>query len=161
MLFSTVLVWLLVAVGFVVALPALWVLARGLWPEGVGRFRRVAERGLIKSFLVGLGPLGVGIVLIAVLSKVPKMGALAALAGGLLMMWGLIGAGGVASLVGERLWPSAEPWRQVKHGGLTLVCCALLPVVGWFVLLPVMAVIGGGIQVRAWFLKEPVEEPIG
>jgi hypothetical protein len=155
MLFSTVLVWLLVAVGFVVALPALWVLARGLWPEGVGRFRRVAEMGLIKSFLVGLGPLVVGIVLIAVIAKLPKMGALAALVGGGLLAWGLIGAGGVAALVGERLWPSAEPWRQMKHGGLTLVCCALLPVVGWFVLLPLMAVIGGGIQVRAWFLKEP------
>jgi hypothetical protein len=155
MLFSTVLVWLLVAVGFVVALPALWVLARGLWPEGVGRFRRVAEMGLIKSFLVGLGPLVVGIVLIAVIAKLPKMGALAALVGGGLLAWGLIGAGGVAALVGERLWPSSEPWRQVKHGGLTLVCCALLPVVGWFVLLPLMAVIGGGIQVRAWFLKEP------
>jgi hypothetical protein len=144
-----------VAVGFVVALPALWVLARGLWPEGVGRFRRVAEMGLIKSFLVGLGPLVVGIVLIAVIAKLPKMGALAALVGGGLLAWGLIGAGGVAALVGERLWPSSEPWRQVKHGGLTLVCCALLPVVGWFVLLPLMAVIGGGIQVRAWFLKEP------
>ena len=156
MLFSTVLVWLLVAVGFVVALPALWVLARGLWPEGVGRFRRVAELGLIKSFLVGLGPLVVGIVLIAVIAKLPKMGALAALVGGGLLAWGLIGAGGVAALVGERLWPNAEPWRQVKLGGLTLVCCALLPVVGWFVLLPLMAVIGGGIQVRAWFLKEPV-----
>ena len=155
MLFSTVLVWLLVAVGFVVALPALWVLARGLWPEGVGRFRRVAEMGLIKSFLVGLGPLVVGIVLIAVIAKLPKMGALAALVGGGLLAWGLIGAGGVEALVGERLWPSSEPWRQVKHGGLTLVCCALLPVVGWFVLLPLMAVIGGGIQVRAWFLKEP------
>jgi hypothetical protein len=161
MLFSTVLVWLLVAVGFVVALPALWVLARGLWPEGVGRFRRVAELGLIKSFLVGLGPLVVGIVLIAVIAKLPKMGALAALVGGGLLAWGLIGACGVAALVGERLWPSAEPWRQVKHGGLTLVCCALLPVVGWFVLLPLMAVIGGGIQVRAWFLKEPVEGQIG
>jgi galactitol-specific phosphotransferase system IIC component len=111
--------------------------------------------GLIKSFLVGLGPLVVGIVLIAVIAKLPKMGALAALVGGGLLAWGLIGAGGVAALVGERLWPSAEPWRQVKHGGLTLVCCALLPVVGWFVLLPLMAVIGGGIQVRAWFLKEP------
>jgi hypothetical protein len=117
--------------------------------------------GLIKSFLVGLGPLVVGIVLIAVIAKLPKMGALAALVGGGLLAWGLIGAGGVAALVGERLWPSAEPWRQVKHGGLTLVCCALLPVVGWFVLLPLMAVIGGGIQVRAWFLKEPVEGQIG
>lgn len=155
MLFSTVLVWLLVAVGFVVALPALWVLARGLWPERVGRLQRVAELGLVKSFWVGLGPLGVGVLLITVIAKLPKMGALAALVGGLFLVWGLMGAGGVAALVGERLWPNVEPWRQMKHGGLTLVCCGLLPVVGWFVLLPLMAVIGGGIQVRTWFLKEP------
>jgi len=39
MLFSTVLVWLLVAVAFVVALPALWLLSSGLWPETVAKHR--------------------------------------------------------------------------------------------------------------------------
>jgi hypothetical protein len=160
MLFSTVLIWLLIAVGFVVALPALWMLTGGLWPEKAGRLRRVAESGLIKSFLVGLGPLLVAVIAVSILAKLPKMGALAALSSGVLLAWGFMGVTGRATLVGERLWPSAEPWRQVKHGGLTLVCCALLPVVGWFVLLPLMAVIGGGIQVRAWFLKAPKTKPV-
>lgn len=153
MLFSSVLIWLLVAVAFVVALPALWLLARGLWPEKVERQRVVAGRGLWKSFFVGLGPLIGGIILITVLSKLPQMGALAVLVGGTLIAWGFIGAGGIAALIGERLWPQIEPWRQTKHGGLTLICCALLPVVGWAVLLPLIAILGWGINVRAWFVK--------
>lgn len=155
MLFSTVLIWLLIAVGFVVALPALWLLTGGLWPEKAGRLRRVAEAGVMKSFFIGLGPLLVAVIVVAVLAKLPKMGALAALSAGVLFAWGFMGISGMAALVGERLWPNVEPWQQVKHGGLTLVCCALLPVVGWFVLLPLLAVTGAGMQVRTWFLKEP------
>ncbi len=68
-----------------------------------------------------------------------------------MITWGLLSAAGLASVVGERLWPQAEPWRQMKQGGLTLVCCALLPVVGWAVLLPVLAILGWGLQVRAWW----------
>lgn len=151
MLFSTVFTWLLVAAAFVIALPALWILATGLWPVRTQRLRRLAERGLLRSFFCGLPVLMAGVAVISVLSKLPKMGALAALLGGVLLTWGLLGAGGPAALLGERLWPQAEPWRQVKHGGLTLVCVALLPVVGWFVLLPLLAVIGAGLQVRALF----------
>jgi hypothetical protein len=113
----------------------------------------VAGRGLLKSFLIGLAPLIGGIFLITLLSKIPKMGALSVLVGGALLAWGFIGAGGIAALVGERLWPQVEPWRQTKHGGLTLICCALLPIVGWAVLLPLLAVLGWGIQVRSWFLR--------
>lgn len=151
MLFSTVFTWLLVAAAFVLALPALWILAAGLWPDRTQRLRRLAERGLLRSFFCGLPVLIAGIAVISVLSKLPKMGAVAALLGGVLLTWGLLGVGGTAALLGERLWPLAEPWRQVKHGGLTLVCVALLPVVGWFVLLPLLAVIGAGLQVRALF----------
>lgn len=159
MLFSTVLTWLLIAVAFVVALPALWLLSRGLWPHKADQLRLVAERGLLKSILLGLPPLVLGIIVVTVLSKLPKMGALAALTGGLLIAWGLIGAGGIAGLVGQRLWPQTEPWQQIKFGGLTLVCCALLPVVGWFVLLPLFAITGAGMQVRAWFAKDTAPAP--
>ncbi len=155
MLFSTVLMWLLIAAAFLVALPALWLLTQGLWPERSARLRQAAGRGLLKSFFLGLVPLVLGVVLVSALAKLPKAGVLAALTGGVLITWGLIGAAGVAGLLGTRLWPQAEPWRQLQRGGLTLVCCALLPVVGWFVLLPLMAVIGGGIQLRAWFGGKP------
>lgn len=157
MLFSTVLVWLLVALAFVIALPALWMFSLGFWPERVARLRGVASLGLLKSFLAGLVPLAGGVVLVAVLSKIPQMGALSVLAGGLLLAWGFLGSAGIAAVVGQRLWPQAEPWRQMKHGGLTLVTCALLPVVGWVVLLPLIAVVGWGIQVRAWFVKKPAD----
>ena len=160
MLFSTVLTWLLIAVAFVVALPALWLLARGLWPEKVEKQRVVAGRGLFKSFLIGLIPLIGGVVLITIISQIPKMGALSVLVGGAQMAWGFMGAGGIAAVVGERLWPQVEPWRQTKHGGLTLVCCALLPIVGWAFLLPLLAILGWGINVRAWFVRAPSPQGI-
>ena len=139
-----------------VALPALWLLARGLWPESLAKHREVASRGLLKCFLIGLVPMIGGITLIAILSKIPKFGAVAVLVGGVLIAWGFLGAGGIAALIGERLWPQAEPWRQTKHGGMVLVFCALLPVVGWAVLLPLIAILGWGIGLRAWFVKEHV-----
>jgi hypothetical protein len=157
MLFSTVLMWLLIAVGFIVALPALWLLARGLWPAMAAKNRDAASRGLLKSFVLGLVPMAGGVILIIIISKVPKMGAASVLVGGVMLAWGLIGAGGIATLIGERLWPAVEPWRQTKHGGLTLICCSLLPVVGWFFLLPLIAIVGWGINVRSWFLKAPVQ----
>lgn len=157
MLFSTVLTWLLIAAAFVISLPALWLFTHGFWPEKAARLRSVAATGLLKSFLAGLAPLIGGTILVAILSKLPKMGALSVLVGGALITWGFLGAAGIASLVGSRLWPDAEPWRQTRQGGLTLVCCALLPVVGWAVLLPLIAIIGWGIQVRSWFVKAPVE----
>lgn len=157
MLFSTVLTWLLIAAAFVVSLPALWLFAQGFWPEKTARLRSVASAGLLKSFLLGLLPLIGGTILIAILSKLPKMGALSVLVGGTLITWGLLGSAGIAAVVGSRLWPDASTCRQMRLGGLTLVCCALLPVVGWAVLLPLIAIIGWGIQVRSWFLKAPSE----
>lgn len=155
MLFSTVLMWLLIAVGFVVAVPALWMMAQGLWPALAEKNREAADRGILKSFLLGLIPIIGGIILITFISKLPKMGFLAVLTGGFLIAWGIVGAGGMARLIGERLWPDAEPWRQIKQGGLTLICCALLPVVGWFFILPLLVIIGWGINLRAWFLRQP------
>jgi hypothetical protein len=82
MLFSIVLIWLLVAIAFVVALPALWIFALGFWPEKVIALRREIACGLMKSFLVGLGPLALSVTSISTLSKVPNLSALAVLLGG-------------------------------------------------------------------------------
>ena len=155
MLFSTVLTWLLIAVAFVIALPSLWLLGQALWPQAMWRRRVAAQRGLWKTFLLGLIPVTGGIVLVSILAKLPQMGALAAVTGGVLMAWGFLGAGGIAALVGERLWGGAAPWRQMMRGGFVVIGCALLPVVGWVVLLALLAVIGWGINVRAWFVKMP------
>lgn len=162
MLFSTVLVWLLIAAAFVIALPALWLLARGLWPRTAAKNCTAAGRGLLVCFLLGLVPAVAGTVLVALISKLPKMGVLSVLVGGALIAWGFMGAGGIATLIGERLWPrlgEQEPWRQTLRGGAVLVCCALLPVVGWAFILPLLAILGWGINLRSWFLKMPAPEP--
>ncbi len=158
MLFSTVLIWLLVAAAFVISLPALWLLARGLWPQTAAKHCAAAGRGLFVCFLLGLVPAIGGTLLIILISKVPKMGALSVLVGGAIIAWGFMGAGGIATLIGERLWPQlsvSEPWRQTMRGGLVLICCALMPIVGWAFLLPLLAILGWGINLRAWFLKAP------
>lgn len=147
--------WLLIAAGFVIALPALWLLAQGLWPAAAQRHKEAARLGLFKCFLLGLAPLLGSVVLITILSKLPKMGALAVLMGGVIIAWGFAGAGGIAALLGERLWPDKESWLQTKQGGLVLILCALLPVVGWVVLLPMIAVTGWGIVIRSWFIALP------
>lgn len=161
MLFSTVLVWLLVAIAFVVALPALWMFAQGYWPQRVQRQAGLISSGLLKPLLLGLLPLVVGALLMAFLSKLPRAGALAVLLGGLLITWGLMGSAGLALHVGRRLWPQLEAWRQVKHGGLTLVCSALLPVVGWAVLLPLLAVLGWGVQLQCLWSRQASGEDGG
>ena len=76
------------------------------------------------------------------------------LVSGSAIAWGLTGLVGYASLIGERLWAGAEAWRQTRNGGLVLICCALLPMVGWFLLLPLFVLIGMGVSVRCLFNKK-------
>ena len=150
MLMSDVLMWVVIASGFVVGLPALWMLSRGLWPESFDKRSAVAQKGIGRSFLVGLIPTVAFILLLVAGGK--RLGPLpGVIVAGALIMWGLNGVVGIASLVGERLWPSGEPWKQTRNGGLVVICCALLPIVGWFLLLPLMAVIGVGVNVRCLF----------
>ena len=160
MLFSTVLTWLLIAVGFVVALPALWLLSRALWPATAQRARDAASGGLLKLFLLGLIPVVVASLVVTILAKALHNGLLSAMVGGLLLTWGFMGAGGIATLVGERLWPQlhVEPWRQTQRGGIVLICCALLPLIGWAVLLPLIAILGWGTNMRTLFGSKKAAE---
>ena len=154
MLMSDVLMWVAIASGFVVGLPALWMLSRGLWPESFAKRCAVSQRGIGWSFLVGLIPTVAFILLLVVGGK--RLGPIPGIiVSGALIIWGLNGVVGIASLVGERLWPTGEPWKQTRNGGLVVICCALLPVVGWFLFLPLMAVIGLGVNMRCLFERTP------
>ena len=157
MLFSTVSIYLSIALAFVIGLPALWMLQRGLWPESFEKKLAISQTSLFKTLLVGIIPVAVISLIIAVMAQ--RLGPIPGLLlSATILAWGFAGATGIASLIGTRLWPTGEPWRQSRNGGLVLVCCALLPMVGWFLLLPLIAVLGMGVNVRAWFVKpKPVE----
>ena len=154
MLMSDVFMWVAIASGFVVGLPALWMLSRGLWPEGFEKRSTIARKSIGMSFLLGLVPTLLFVLMIAGMAK--RLGPIPGIIlSGALIMWGLNGVAGIATLVGERLWPAGEPWKQTRNGGLVVICCALLPMVGWFLLIPVMAVVGMGVNVRCLFAGKP------
>lgn len=160
MLFSTVSIYLAIALAFVIGLPALWMIQRGLWPESFDKKLAVAQTSLVKSVLMGLVPVLIVSLLLALMAK--RLGPIPGLLlSATILAWGFAGAAGIASLIGLRLWPNSEPWRQTRNGGLALVCCSLLPLVGWFLLLPLIAVLGIGVNVRCWFwkVKSPLAAP--
>lgn len=158
MLMSDVLIWVAIASGFVVGVPALWMLSRGLWPNTFAKRSIAARKGIGVSLLLGLIPAIVAGLFIAVLGK--RLGPVPGIfLSGAIIVWGMMGAAGIASLIGERLWPTGEPWKQTRNGGLVIICAALIPVVGWFLLLPLMAIVGMGVNIRSLFSSVPVPAP--
>lgn len=169
MLFSQTFFYLLMGLGTALGLPALWLFTRAKWPASVDRGRDVATRRLLVNFLIGL-PV---VVIILVLAKIMTTGGKQAfqvltllLLGGSLL-WSLAGLAGLATHVGESLWPQFrtgdEAWRATWKGGLVVVGCLLIPFIGWFFLLLLLPVLGAGIQVRSLFghrAKATAEAPV-
>lgn len=154
MLMSNVFMWLSIALGFVIALPSLWLCSQALWPERSARRQKIAAAGLLKSFLLGIVPFAI---FVSLLNGLGKAGLAGVIPMGLFLLWGFVGADGLASHIGQRLWPylaAERPWKQTMRGGLVLAGAALLPVVGWFFILPLIAIMGWGIGIRAWFGKK-------
>src|SRR6266540_2308765 len=140
-----------VILGLLLALPGLWVLCRGLWPRAVAKAAAVCGEGLIKPFLAGLPLTAVMIFAAAVLGNFGPAGKIAAVATVCLyLMIANCGVAGLVTVVGERLaGPSGnidpqQPWRATLRGGVALGLASLLPILGWFVILPAAVIIGCG-----------------
>lgn len=149
--------YLLIGLGVLLGLPALWLFARGMWPAMVERSRAMAARGLLVNFLCGLPVLGLVILLMTNAGKLKQIGGVfAAVLVGLLIMWALIGAAGIAAHVGARLWPACagdDAWRGLWRGGLVVSGVLAIPFIGWYILLLVLITIGCGMRVRMWFSR--------
>jgi hypothetical protein len=62
-----------------------------------------------------------------------------------LMVGVLFGLSGLTALLGERLWPDKQPTIRYIYAATLLVLAALMPFVGWFVLLPGLLVMALGV----------------
>jgi len=140
-----------VILGLLLAFPGLWVLCRGLWPRAVAKAAAVCGKGLIKPFLAGLPLTAVMIFAAAVLGNFGPAGKIAAVATVCLyLMIANCGVAGLVTVVGERLAgpsgniDSQQPWRATLRGGVALGLASLLPILGWFVILPAALIIGCG-----------------
>lgn len=149
MLMADTLAIFLVILGLMLALPSLWLLCRGLWPNTVTGAAHVCSDSRLRAFLLGL-PITAVIVIIAAalgntLGPAGKITAAALVC--LYLVLANTGVAGFATSVGQRLSSPADaerPWKATLRGGIILELTYLLPILGWFVILPVSIIIGAG-----------------
>lgn len=144
-----------VILGFLLAFPALWLLCRGLWPQTVANAATICQRGLIKPFIAGLPVTILMIIAAAALGNLGTAGKISSAAVVCLyLMIANCGVAGLATAIGERLASridAGQAWRATLRGGIALELSYLLPILGWFGILPISITIGCGANLIALF----------
>lgn len=137
-----------VILGMLLAFAGLWLMCRGLWPQAVEAAAERCAKRIWLYFLAGIPLTLVMIILTRVLFLLGPGGKIAGLAVVCFyMLQAHIGVSGLVTAIGRRL-PSAldqdSPWRATLRGGIALELTYLLPILGWFVILPASIIIGTG-----------------
>ena len=73
-----------------------------------------------------------------------------------IVLTGIAGSTGICRQIGRGLaMPDDEsrPWRRVLRGAIVLAMTFILPVIGWFVVLPLVLVSGFGVFLWARFSR--------
>lgn len=146
-------------VGFLLSLQGLWLLCRALWPQRVDASALRCERNGIACFFVGL--IVTGIMLLVVRLAAAKLGAPGKLAAFVVLffyiMFSGVGTSGFVTHIGRRLPSPADngrAWRTAIRGGVALELAYLIPVLGWFGILPISLIIGAGAATMAIFSRD-------
>ena len=78
------------------------------------------------------------------------------------LLIGLFGSAGLALLIGRGL-PSmrdeSEPWRRTMRGSVVLALSFVLPVIGWFGLMPFAFLTGFGVFLMTAFRRQTAAAP--
>ncbi len=154
-----------IIIGLGASLTAIGLLLHSVFPAWVGRAEARTRAMPWRTLLLGIGAGGAGILLVAVLlsgrsGAIKFAGVVGLLA---LLTVSFAGTAGVARLLGSRL-PSPvdrdRPWKAVIRGWVVLYLASLLPVLGWFVFLPLALLSGFGAALLGAFRSpEPPAPP--
>ena len=141
MTIATVLAVFLVILGLMLVFQAYWLFGAALFPRMVAQARdryktpiRTTLIGLavvVPTFLLGFFVLGQSA------NPIVKVGGI--VLGSVPLLLGAIGSAGLCQLIGLGLpapGDQSQNWRRVWRGGWVLNFCYLLPLAGWFVILP-------------------------
>jgi hypothetical protein len=141
MTIANVLQILLLILGLMLVFQAYWLFGTALFPRLVAQARdryktpiRTTLIGLavvVPTFLVGFVAMGKG--------SNPVIQIIGIVIGTIPLMLGAIGSAGLCQLIGLGLpapGDQSQNWRRVWRGGWVLNFCYLLPLAGWFVILP-------------------------
>ena len=156
MLFADTMAIFFVILGLLLAFTSLWLLCRALWTEQV---MRSSEMVGLKSFFIGIPITAIAVVIVIVVGKLPasfgQIGGVLTFSA--LFLYAQIGVSGLATQIGNRLPSPADKdkaWRPTLRGSIILALSWLLPLVGWFLIIPVSVIHGAGATTRSLFPKK-------
>ena len=140
---------LFLVLGGLIIVNAYWLLTESLFTNAVRRARDGYTNRPFRTTLVGAAA-GVpttflGVVLLSSGGGLPSFAGFALLS--MLVLVALAGSTGFVRLVGEGLpaeRDTREPWRAVIRGGSVVSIACLLPIAGWFIVLPLTLASGVG-----------------
>ena len=156
----------LTLIGILLSLPALLVAMNLLMPNLTQRVQTRLEQTPGRSFVLGVPVTAAFALFIAVTSQLPAVGqAMAFIATAMFMGLGTIGGAGLSRLLGERLRPLAQPNSELTHlvrGAIVYELAALVPIVGWFLFIPVAGIMAVGAVAFALlnWLPKPASQPV-
>ena len=141
MTIADVLKGLLLILGAMLVFQAYWLAGTGLFPRLVGQARD-RYKTPIRTTLIGLAVVVptfyIGIFWLLNIDNI-TVKIIGLVIGVVPLMLGLIGSAGLCQLIGLGLpapGDQSQNWRRVWRGGWVLNFCYLLPLIGWFVILP-------------------------
>lgn len=138
--------WLWVHVGVLLVMVGYATCARAMFPCAVERGRQRIEQRPLRTFLLGIAVsvpwLALGIGLGSAPSGVLKFaGVLLGLAW---LALALVGTASIAHLIGSRGEPVSVRWTHPARGAALLTLTWMLPLLGWFIVMPLTLACGAG-----------------
>ena len=165
MIMADVLKIALIIVGFLLCYIVYWLASAALFPAVVERAKQQYDTRPVRATLIGIGLalpfIAVSIGIGKVAHPVAKMVGVALI--GIPVLYGLLGSAGFALRIGAGLKSSiddTQPWRRILRGSVVLSLTFLLPVIGWFIIMPWALISGLGAAVVAMFQKQPALHPV-
>lgn len=153
MIMADVLTWFLIIIGSLMVFIAHWLGAFALFPSLVEGCSERYGRRPVAATMLGLVVLVPTLVVATVVTKKlahPAIGMLVVALLSIPTLLALLGSAGLALRIGAGLRSSGDleqPWRRVLRGGAVLSLVFVLPILGWFVLLPWALASGFGVAV--------------
>ena len=151
--------WFFIHIG-VLLVAASWLTVSAILCPGItGRGAAALARRPWLAFIIGFALFLLGVILFAVMNVIPFPAAkfIAVLVGLCVILFGLLGAGGLVRSLASRV-PSREatPTLRLLYGiSLLVVLTWMLPFLGWFFALPVTLMLGLGSLVLSRSGKPP------
>jgi hypothetical protein len=147
-----------------IAFPGLLTGSWLLFPEVVSRARLRAANSPWRSFFLGVGGVLLMIIPVVALSAMPF--GIAKFAAVLIVFGAFgvatLGAGSIAAEMGDRLralgQPSLSPAGAFVRGAVALELAAVFPIVGWFLVIPGVLLVGFGAGIFGllrWMPRSP------